>query len=299
MTTMLESNIPLELIGRGKVRDIYAPREGELLIVASDRLSAFDYVLPNPIPSKGEVLTQISLFWFDYLKSVVPNHLITADILNMGLSREITSQFGSHLKGRTMLVKRAKPFLIECVVRGYITGSGWNDYRASGSVCGHKLPPGLKQCAKLPQPLFTPATKAQSGHDENISFDEAAEIVGHKNAEKLRELSIKLYQKGAEYAESRGIIMADTKFEFGEYNGEIILIDEVLTPDSSRFWPKDKYEPGRDQPSFDKQIVRNYLIETGWNKKPPVPKLPDDIVQKTSAAYREIYERLTGRKINV
>lgn len=297
MAAMLESNIPLELIDRGKVRDIYAPREGELLIVASDRLSAFDYVLPNPIPSKGEVLTQISVFWFDRLKNIVPNHLITADSSKMGLSREIIEQFGAHLKGRAMLVRRAKPFMIECVVRGYITGSGWNDYLATGAVCGHRLPPGLKQCAKLPEPLFTPATKAQSGHDENISFREAAKIVGEKTAEKLRELSIKLYQQGAEYAESRGIIMADTKFEFGEWNGEIILIDEALTPDSSRFWPKDKYTPGRDQPSFDKQIVRNYLIELGWNKKPPVPKLPEDVVQKTSAAYREIYEKLTGRKI--
>ncbi len=298
MTAMLESNIPLKLIGRGKVRDIYAPREGELLIVASDRLSAFDYVLPNPIPSKGEVLTQISVFWFDRLKQIVPNHLITADCSKMGLSREIIEQFGAHLKGRAMLVKRAKPFLVECVVRGYITGSGWNDYLATGAVCGHRLPPRLKQCAKLPEPLFTPATKAQSGHDENISFKEAAKIVGDKTAEKLRELSIKLYQKGAEYAESRGIIMADTKFEFGEINGEIILIDEVLTPDSSRFWPKDRYEPGRDQPSFDKQIVRNYLIELGWNKKPPVPTLPKEIVEKTSAAYREIYERLTGKRLS-
>lgn len=297
MTTILKLALPLKLIGRGKVRDIYEFREGELLIVASDRLSAFDYVLPNPIPGKGEVLTQISVFWFDYLKNVVPNHLITADILKMGLSREIVSQFGGHLKGRAMLVKRAKPFLVECVVRGYLTGSGWNDYLATGSVCGHELPVGLKQCAKLPEPLFTPATKAQSGHDENISFEEAAKIVGQKTAQKLRELSIKLYQKGAEYAESHGIIMADTKFEFGDLNGEIILIDEMLTPDSSRFWPKDKYEPGRDQPSFDKQIVRNYLIETGWNKKPPVPTLPEEVVEKTSAAYREIYERLTGKKI--
>ena len=297
MTTMLQSDLPLKLVGRGKVRDIYEFREGELLIVASDRLSAFDYVLPNPIPAKGEVLTQISVFWFDHLKNVVPNHLITADILKMGLSREIISQFGGHLKGRAMLVKRAKPFLIECVVRGYITGSGWNDYLATGAVCGHRLPPRLAQCAKLPELLFTPATKAQSGHDENISFKEASKIVGDKTAEKLRELSIKLYQEGAAYAESRGIIMADTKFEFGEFNGEIILIDEVLTPDSSRFWPKDKYEPGRDQPSFDKQIVRNYLIETGWNKKPPVPKLPEEVVEKTSAAYCEIYERLTGKKL--
>ena len=297
MSTLWESHLPLPLVGRGKVRDIYKIGDDKLLIVASDRLSAFDYILPNPIPFKGEVLTQISLFWFNQFQNIVPNHLITADITKMGLAKEVLAEHGEFLKGRSMLVKRAKPFLVECVVRGYITGSGWKDYLKTGSVCGHILPQGLKQCQKFPESLFTPATKAESGHDENISFEEAAKIVGQKNAEKLRELSIKLYETGAKYAESKGIVMADTKFEFGEYNGEIILIDEVLTPDSSRFWPKSSYEPGHDQPSFDKQIVRNYLLDIKWDQKPPAPTLPEDIVNKTSAAYREIYERLTGKRI--
>ena len=294
--TLWESNLPLPLIGRGKVRDIYAVGDDKLLIVASDRLSAFDYVLPNPIPFKGQVLTQISVFWFDFFKDIVPNHLITANIKEMGLPKNVLSEFGEYLENRSMLVKKAKPFLIECVVRGYITGSGWKDYLKTGSVCGHKLPKGLKQCDKLPKPLFTPATKAASGHDENISFKEAAKIVGKKSAEDLRAFSIDLYEKGADYAASKGILMADTKFEFGLYDGKIILIDEVLTPDSSRFWPKNVYEPGHDQPSFDKQIVRNYLLDIKWNQKPPAPKLPEAIVEKTSASYREIYERLTGKK---
>ena len=296
--TLWESKLPLPLVGRGKVRDIYAIGDDKLLIIASDRLSAFDYILPNPIPYKGKVLTQISLFWFDHFKNIVPNHLITADINKMGLSTEILTEYGEFLEGRSMLVKKAKPFMIECVVRGYITGSGWKDYLKTGSVCGHKLPAGLKQCEKFPASLFTPATKAASGHDENISFEEAAKIVGQKNAEKLRDLTIKIYETGAKHAESKGIITADTKFEFGEYNGEIILIDEVLTPDSSRFWPKDLYEPGHDQPSYDKQIVRNYLLDIKWDQKPPAPSLPDEIVEKTSNSYREIYERLTGKKIS-
>lgn len=295
--TVWESNLPLPLIGRGKVRDIYAVGDDKLLIIASDRLSAFDYVLPNPIPFKGQVLTQISVFWFDFFKNVVPNHLITANVKEMGLPKNVVSEFGDSLEGRSMLVKKAKPFLVECVVRGYITGSGWKDYLKTGSVCGHKLPKGLKQCDKLPKPLFTPATKAASGHDENISFKEAVKIVGKKSAEELRTLSIDLYEKGADYAATKGILMADTKFEFGIYEDEIILIDEVLTPDSSRFWPKNVYEPGHDQPSFDKQIVRNYLLDIKWDQKPPAPKLPDAIVEKTSASYREIYERLTGKKI--
>ncbi len=294
--TLWESNLPLPLIGRGKVRDIYAMGDDQLLIVASDRLSAFDYILPNPIPFKGQVLTQISVFWFDFFKDIVPNHLIMANIKEMGLPKNVLSEFGEYLEGRSMLVKKAKPFLIECVVRGYITGSGWKDYLKTGSVCGHKLPKGLKQCDKLPKPLFTPATKAASGHDENISFKEAVKIVGKKNAEDLQQLSIDLYEKGADFASSKGILMADTKFEFGLFNGKIILIDEVLTPDSSRFWPKNVYEPGHDQPSFDKQIVRNYLLDIKWNQKPPAPKLPEAIVEKTSASYREIYERLTGKK---
>jgi len=297
MKTVWESNLPLLLVGRGKVRDIYAVGDDQLLVVTSDRLSAFDHILPNPIPYKGEVLTRISEFWFDFLKEIVPNHFLTSDVAKMGLPESVVAEHGTYLEGRSMLVKKAKPYMIECVVRGYITGSGWKDYQKTGSVCGHKLPKGLKQCEKFPEPLFTPATKATDGHDENIDFSQAQEIVGKEIAEKLRSTSIELYKKGAAYAESRGIIMADTKFEFGELNGEYILIDEVLTPDSSRFWPKDTYEAGHDQPSLDKQIVRNYCLEINWNKMPPVPELPASIVHKTSDAYREIYEKLTGERI--
>ena len=295
--TVWETHLPLPLVGKGKVRDIYAIGEDQLLIIVSDRLSAFDVVLPNPIPFKGEVLTQISVFWFHFLKDIIPNHLITADVCKMGLPKKVVDEFGHYLQGRSMLVKRAKPFMVECVIRGYITGSGWKDYQKTKHVCGHRLPRGLKQCDKLPKSIFTPATKAQTGHDENIPFGQAAKIVGKKIAERLRDISLALYEEGADYALSKGIIVADTKFEFGELNGEIILIDEVLTPDSSRFWPKDVYEPGHDQPSFDKQIVRNYLLDLKWDQKPPAPELPDAIVQKTSAAYREIYERLTGKRI--
>ncbi|MBI4372397.1 MAG: phosphoribosylaminoimidazolesuccinocarboxamide synthase [Candidatus Omnitrophica bacterium] len=297
MSTLWESHLPLTLVGRGKVRDIYEIGNDKLLIVASDRLSAFDVVLPNPIPFKGEVLTQISNFWFQFFKHTTPHHFIATEVSKMGLPKNIAEEFGEYLKGRSMLVKRTKPYLVECVIRGYITGSGWKDYQKTGYVCGHRLPKGLKQCDKLPKPIFTPATKAATGHDENISFKQAAEIVGKKRAEQLREMSLELYEKGSDYAASKGIIVADTKFEFGELNGEMILIDEVLTPDSSRFWPKNGYEPGHDQPSFDKQIVRNYLLDIKWDQKPPAPQLPEEIVQRTSAAYREIYERLTGKKI--
>lgn len=297
MKMVWETHLPLPLVGRGKVRDIYAIGEDKLLIVASDRLSAFDVVLPNPIPFKGEVLTRISVFWFEFFKNLTPHHLITAEVSKMGLPKNIVAEFGDYLEGRSMLVKKTKPFLVECVVRGYITGSGWKDYLKTGSVCGHKLSAGLKQCQKFPEPLFTPATKVTSGHDENISFEQAAKIMGQKNAEKLRSVSIELYKKGTECAASKGIIMADTKFEFGELNGEIILIDEVLTPDSSRFWPKNVYEPGHDQPSYDKQIVRNYLLDIKWDQKPPAPELPEEIIQKTSDAYCEIYQKLTGKKI--
>ena len=295
--TVWESNLPLPLAGRGKVRDIYQVGDDQLLIVASDRLSAFDVILPNPIPLKGKVLTQISVFWFHFFREVMPHHLITSDVSKMGLPKHVTEEFGEHLEGRSMLVQKTKPFLVECVVRGYITGSGWKDYQKTGYVCGYRLPKGLKQCDKLPKPLFTPATKATSGHDENISVKQAAKIVGGKNADRLGTASIDLYQKGADYADSKGILVADTKFEFGEFGKEMILIDEVLTPDSSRFWPKKTYEPGGDQPSFDKQIVRNYLLGIQWNQKPPAPKLPEEVVEKTSAAYCEIYERLTGKKI--
>ncbi len=296
VATVKETNLPLPLIGRGKVRDIYAIGSDQLLIVTTDRLSAFDVVLPNPIPLKGRVLNQISLFWFDFFKNIVPNHA-GDQCYKEALPREVVEKFGSQLKGRTVLVKRAKPLPVECVVRGYITGSGWKDYLKTGMVCGHKLPKGLKQCQKLEEPLFTPATKATVGHDENIDFDHVVNLIGKDLAGKVRDLSIQIYLKGREYAEEKGILIADTKFEFGLLDDKLILIDEVLTPDSSRFWPKEGFAEGHDQPSFDKQIVRNYLLELGWNQKPPAPVLPDDIVEKTSAAYRGVYRRLTGKRI--
>lgn len=295
--TVWETKLPLPLVGRGKVRDIYSVGEDQLLIVTSDRLSAFDVILPDPIPFKGQVLTQISVFWFDFLQDVVPNHLITAEVEEMNLPQEVKQKFGSILEGRSMLVKRAKPLPVECVIRGYITGSGWKDYLKTGSVCGHKLPVGLKQCDKLPKPIFTPATKATVGHDENIDFKTTVKTIGEKSAQKVEQLSLAIYEKGRGYADTRGILIADTKFEFGLWKDEVILIDEVLTPDSSRFWPKQGYEPGHDQPSYDKQIVRNYLLELGWNQKPPAPQLPSEIIEKTSQAYRDIYQRLTGKAL--
>jgi len=272
-------------------------------------LSAFDVVLPNPIPYKGQVLTQISVFWFHFLSEVVPSHLVTAEWEEMDLPHEVKRDFESVLAGRSMLVKKAKPLPVECVVRGFLTGSGWKDYSKMGSVCGHKLPQGLRQCGKLSAPIFTPATKAAVGHDENIDFEATVKLLGRDLAEKVRKLSIEIYQKGADYAASRGILIADTKFEFGlslpptlspQGRGEgegLLLIDEVLTPDSSRFWPKEGYEPGHDQPSFDKQIVRNYLLDLKWNQKPPAPRLPAEIIERTSRAYREIYERLVGKEL--
>lgn len=295
--TVWEIKLPLPFVGRGKVRDLYAVGEDRLLIVTTDRLSAFDVVLPDPIPYKGQVLTQISVFWFNFLSSVVPNHLITAKVDEMGLGPEVKQKFGSLLEGRTMLVKRANPLPVECVVRGYLTGSGWKDYLKTGATSGHKLPAGLRQCEKLPEPLFTPATKALVGHDENIDFKETVKRIGEGVAKKVEELALTLYAKGRDYAESRGILIADTKFEFGLRGEELILIDEVLTPDSSRFWPKEGYAPGHDQPSFDKQIVRNYLETLDWAKKPPGPKLPPEVIEKTSRAYREIYHRLAGREL--
>ncbi len=291
-----ETKLPLPLVARGKVRDIYAVGDDQLLLITTDRLSAFDVVLPNPIPFKGQVLNQISRFWFDYFKDLVPNHL--GPCYKEVLPKEIIEKHGPELKGRTMLVKRAKPLAIECVVRGYVTGSGWKDYQKTGQVCGHTLPKNLKQCAKLEEPIFTPATKATVGHDENIDFKRAVDIVGKEIAEKARDLSIQIYLKGREFAATKGILIADTKFEFGILDGKLILIDEVLTPDSSRFWPKDTYQEGHDQPSYDKQIVRNYLLDIKWNQKPPAPTLPDDIVEKTSEAYRDVYKRLTGKSLS-
>lgn len=295
--TVYETNLPLPWVGRGKVRDIYAVGGSSLLIVTTDRLSAFDVVLPDPIPYKGRVLTQISVFWFDFLKSVVPSHLITARVEEMDLPREVKQKYGSLLEGRSMLVKKARPLPVEAVVRGYIAGSGWKDYQKTGEVSGHRLGPGLRQCEKLTRPLFTPSTKAAVGHDENIDFARTAKTLGEELTHKIEKLAIALYEKGRDYAETQGILVADTKFEFGLWQNELILIDEVLTPDSSRFWPKTGYEAGRDQPSFDKQIVRNYLLTLDWNQNPPGPRLPEEIIEKTSRAYREIFKRLTGREI--
>src|SRR6185369_4062769 len=289
-TPVLETNVPgLKLRGRGKVRDIYEdPRHPDrLLIVATDRISAFYYILASGIPEKGRVLTQMSLFWFDLLRDTVPNHLLSTDMA--GLPAE--------LEGRSMWVKRADMFDVECVARGYLSGSGWKEYQKTGAVCGIALPPGLRESDALPEPIFTPATKAVTGHDENISFEEMVKIVGAADAAKLRDLTIGIYKKAADYARTRGIIIADTKFEFGRVGGQIVLADEVLTPDSSRFWPADQYTPGRAQPSYDKQFVRDYLESIQWNKQPPAPELPVDIATRTSDKYKEAYRALTGREL--
>jgi phosphoribosylaminoimidazole-succinocarboxamide synthase len=277
---------------RGKVRDVYDLGD-RLLIVATDRLSAYDVVLPTGIPDKGRILTALSLWWFDFLKDITPNHLLTADVSQMGPAAKAKAPL---LAGRTMLCRKAKVFPVECVVRGYLAGSGWREYKASGTVCGVRLPKGMKQCDRLPEPIFTPATKAEAGHDENISLEQAKEVLGKETATTLRDRSLAVYAKAAEYARRHGILIADTKFEWGEAEGRIFLIDEVLTPDSSRFWPADSYEPGHDQPSFDKQFVRNWLDTLDWDRTPPGPVLPDDIVAKTRAKYVEAYERLTGKR---
>jgi phosphoribosylaminoimidazole-succinocarboxamide synthase len=282
----------LKLRARGKVRDIYELGD-QLLIVATDRLSAFDVVLPTPIPDKGPVLTQLSLFWFEKLARVVPNHVISADNF-----AGVLAPYADALQGRAMLVRRTEPVPIECVVRGYLSGSGWKDYQKTGSVCGIALPAGLRESDRLPEPIFTPSTKATSGHDENISFDETVERIGQPLAEKLRDTSLAIYKSAAEFASARGIIIADTKFEFGLVGGELIWIDEALTPDSSRFWPGNQYMPGKPQPSFDKQYVRDYLEKIGWNKQPPAPPLPADVVAATRDKYREAYQRVTGHELD-
>jgi len=277
---------------RGKVRDIYDAGD-RLLIVATDRLSAFDVILPTPIPDKGRVLTQLSLFWFDLLRDVIPNHVLSAT--------EFPAPFDTYrdeLAGRTMLVRKTAPLPIECVVRGYVTGSGWKDYLAAGQICGIALPPGLLESDRLPEPIFTPATKAATGHDENISFERAASLIGSERAGQVRDVSLEIYRRAAAYAEPRGILLADTKFEFGVLNGELIWIDEALTPDSSRFWPADHYKPGGPQPSFDKQFVRDYLESIHWPKTPPGPELPPDVVAATRGKYREAYRILTGRELD-
>jgi len=292
---LLQADIPeLQLYASGKVRDIYKVDANHLLFVASDRISAFDYVLATGIPNKGRVLTQLSLFWFDFLKDIVPNHLATADIREYPAELQ---KYAEQLRGRSMLVVSADMVTIECVVRGYISGSGWKEYQNASSVCGIRLPAGLRESDKLPEPIFTPAIKATSGHDENISFDRMVELAGRELSEKLRELSIQIYRKAADYAETRGIIIADTKFEFGKTPKGLVLADEVLTPDSSRFWPMDKYHAGGAQESFDKQYVRDYLESIQWNKQPPAPELPPEVAAKTSEKYIEAYTQLTGHPL--
>jgi phosphoribosylaminoimidazole-succinocarboxamide synthase len=287
-----ETNFPgMKLLSRGKVRDLYEVGN-DLLLVATDRLSAFDVVLPTPIPDKGKVLTQLSLFWFDTLRDIVPNHVLSATKFPAP-----ASDFSKELAGRSMLCRRTKPLPVECVVRGYLVGSGWNDYRKTGKVCGIELPQGLRESDRLPEPLFTPSTKATTGHDENISFDQVVETIGGPLAEQVRNLSIEIYRRAAAYAEPRGILLADTKFEFGTIGDQLIWIDEALTPDSSRFWPAAGYTPGQSQPSFDKQYVRDYLEKIGWNKKAPGPQLPQEVVAATQAKYREAYRLLTGREL--
>jgi phosphoribosylaminoimidazole-succinocarboxamide synthase len=286
----------LELYASGKVRDVYRLGSEHLLFVATDRISAFDYVLATGIPHKGRVLTQISLFWFDFLREVVSNHLVTADVTRYPAE---VRKYEDQLRGRSMMVRQAEMFPVECVVRGYVSGSAWKEYQASGGVCGIPLPAGLKESDQLPEPIFTPATKATSGHDENISFERTARLIGSELAEQLRDLSLKIYCKAADYARQKGIIIADTKFEFGRTPAGITLADEVLTPDSSRFWPADKYQPGRAQESYDKQYVRDYLEAIRWNKQPPAPSLPPEVARQTSQKYLEAYRRLTGRELDV
>jgi phosphoribosylaminoimidazole-succinocarboxamide synthase len=282
----------LPLIARGKVRDIYDLGNNQLLFVATDRISAFDHVLATGITNKGRILTQLSLFWFDLLKDTVKNHLLTADITQFPSA---CAPYLNQLEGRSMLVKRAEMFPVECVVRGYISGSGWKDYKQTGSVCGIKLPPGLRESDKLPEPIFTPAAKNNVGHDENISFQQMVNSIGQKPAEDLRDLTIKIYEKASNHAAGKGLILADTKFEFGIIDGEITLADEVLTPDSSRYWPAETYNPGGAQPSFDKQYVRDYLESIHWNKQAPAPALPREVVEKTQAKYLEAFRLITGR----
>ena len=275
-----------KLLVRGKVRDVYEDGR-RLLFVATDRISAFDCILPTGIPDKGRILTQMTLFWLDFLRPIVPNHLLSADM----------SALGPQFQGRSMWVRRAQMFPVECVARGYLAGSGWKEYQQTGAICGISLPKGLRESDALPEPIFTPATKAQSGHDENIPFERAAQILGHETAARLRDLTLTIYGQAHEYASSRGIILADTKFEFGTVDGEILLADEVLTPDSSRFWPADSYAPGRAQASYDKQYVRDYLEAIHWNKQPPAPVLPEEIALRTSEKYKEAYTALTGKTL--
>jgi len=284
-----------KLVRRGKVRDVYAVDEQHLLIVATDRISAFDCILPTPIPRKGEVLTALSRFWFDKLSHIIPNHLVTTDVEEMSASiRERSAE----LRGRSMFVRRTDVFPVECVVRGYLAGSGWKDYQRTGEVCGHRLPPGLRESEQLAEPIFTPATKAETGHDENISEGQMADLIGAEDTSFLRDVSLRLYREASAYARSRGIIIADTKFEFGRASdGRVLLIDEALTPDSSRFWPAGDYATGRSQSSFDKQYVRDHLEGLGWNKQPPAPALPLEVTQATSERYLKAYRLVVGKEL--
>jgi phosphoribosylaminoimidazole-succinocarboxamide synthase len=294
---ILQTDFPdLHLHASGKVRDVYQLDDERLLFVATDRISAFDYVLATGIPHKGRVLTQISLFWFDFLSDIVPNHVITADVESYP---QALQKYADSLRGRSMIVQRAEMFPVECVVRGYISGSAWKEYQASGKVCGIDLPPGLRESEAFPEPIFTPATKAVSGHDENIPFAKMCEIVGTETASHLRDLTLRIYKTAATCARQRGIIIADTKFEFGRTAKGITLADEVLTPDSSRFWPADKYAPGRSQESYDKQYVRDYLEQIRWNKQPPAPALPAEVASRTSEKYLDAYFQITGHKLDV
>jgi phosphoribosylaminoimidazole-succinocarboxamide synthase len=291
----------LRFLRSGKARDIYEVDEDRLLIVATDRISAFDCVLPNAIPHKGRALTQLSRFWFERFSTLVPNHLITTDVnkLPTELSRLLSDESKAMLAGRSMLARRAEVIPFECVVRGYLAGSGWKDYQRAGTICGHRLPEGLVESARLPRPIFTPATKAEEGHDINISIDEMTRSLGEDLTGRLEEISLKIYSEAAAYAETRGVIICDTKFEFGLINGQLTLVDEVLTPDSSRFWPQDSYAPGRSQPSFDKQFVRDYLETLDWDKRPPAPALPHEITMITSKKYLEAYRLITGQDLSI
>jgi len=295
MKTISDVVLPVPKIYSGKIRELFEIDEKRILIVTTDRISAFDFVLPNPIPGKGIILNNLSLFWLEKLKYICKNHLDTVDF---ELFPSNLKSFRSILEGRSVIAIKTTRIPVECVVRGYLSGSGWKEYQSTRSVCGIKLPDGLKESDKLPEPIFTPATKEEKGiHDQNISFEKMKEITGDKTAEYLKQISINLYKKACEYSESKGIIIADTKFEFGIFDGEILLIDEILTPDSSRFWEKTTYEPGRSQDSLDKQYVRNYLESIKWNKEPPVPELPSEIIEKTAEKYRQIYEILTGNTV--
>jgi phosphoribosylaminoimidazole-succinocarboxamide synthase len=294
LPTISQTDFPdLRLRARGKVRDIYDLDAERLLIVATDRLSAFDVVLPTPIPDKGAVLTQLSSFWFQKLADIVPNHVITSTKFDGELAR-----YADTLRGRSMVARRTEPLPVECVVRGYIAGSGWKDYKKNGGICGIPLPPGLQESDRLPEAIFTPSTKATSGHDENISFQQTIALLGRDLAERVKNVSLEIYYRAAEHAAQRGIIIADTKFELGVLDKELIWIDEALTPDSSRFWPADQYSPGSAQPSFDKQFVRDYLERVGWNKQAPGPELPAEVVAGTRQKYREAYQRLTGKPLD-